>query len=421
MQFDDLVRAAHGVSMNRWEAYYRGERRLDALGVTLPPEVRVLERTAPFPKLAVDVLAETLVPEGYTLDGDEETPRLLERWWQINDMDTAVHLGITEALVQGLSFFIVGYGAEDTPRITAHSRRGMAVDFDHMGEVRAAVRVWRDGDTEHAAHFRPGRTDYWARDHGRWRADGLSDEHDADRPAVVPVVNRARVGDVLGRSEIEEIAGVTDAASRTLTNLQVAQELLAMPVRYLFGDGLEALKDQRGNPVDKIEAYFGRYITGPSGAQAGSIPGASLQEFHNTYKLYCQEVSSITGIPPVMLGISTDNPSSADAMRTAKERLISKAEVKQAAFGDALEDLAKLALAMEGRRPENIDALQLHWRDPAKASASAKAAGLLQAHQQGIVSAQTARDGLSLSPAQKARENGQDRRSFARDQMLGSA
>lgn len=407
------------VAPSRWNDYYEGAARLDALGVSLPPNVRILERTAAFPKLAVDVLAEALTPEGFTLDEDEDTPRLLRRWWQANDLDTVVHLGIVEALVEGRTFFTVGNGRADAPRITAHSPAGFEVQYDHMGDIRHARRRYLLGDAQREAEYLPGKTVHSRYEDGEWKVE-RTDHHDAERPAVVQMVNRARLGDVNGRSEIAELLGVTDAASRTLTNLQVAQELLAMPVRYIFGKGLEALKDQNGNPVDKIQAYFGRYLTGPEGADAGQLPGASLQEFHNTYKLYAQEVSAQTGIPPSMLGISTDNPSSAEAMRVAKERLISKAETKQAMFGDALEDLARLALEFEGVAPGGLDTLKLHWRDPALPSASAKAMNMLQAHSQGVLSAETARDGLGLSPAQKARENARSGADLRASRQLGN-
>lgn len=403
MSFMSLLRRAGVHDSARWEAYYEGRTSLNSLGVTLPPNVRVLERAAPFPKLAVDVLAEVLVPEGYSIGEDWDTPELLRSWWEANDLDTGTHLAVTEALVQGRSYFIVGNGRDDVPRITAHRCVGMVADFDHMGDLCEAVRRYRIGDEKWAAHYVPGETRYVKYTGGEWKTQETR-KHKADRPAVVAMVNKSRLGDTLGRSEIEELTGATDAASRTLTNLQVAQEMLAMPVRYLFGDGLESLKDQNGNPVDKIQLYFGRMLTGPSGASAGQLTGATLQEFINTYKLYAQEVSATTGIPPSMLGVSTDNPSSADAMRVAKERLISKAESKQAMFGDALEDLARLALEFQGVSVENMGSLQMHWRDPAVPSASAKAANLLQAHAQGVVSAETARDGLGLSPAQKQRE-----------------
>lgn len=399
--FDALV-ATIPSSDSRFESYYEGEVTLDALGISLPPAARVLEMAAPFPKLAVDVLAEVLTPEGYLLGDDRETPALLRRWWQINDMDTTVRLAITEALVQGAAYFVVGEGTSSAPRITAHPRKGMSVRRDHMGRVTEAVRQYGPADERHAAHYRAGQTDYYRHDGGRWKhVDSI--KHGLSSPPVVPMVNMLRLGDVDGRSEIAEVAKLSDAASRSLTNLQVAQELLAMPTRYLFGDGLETLRDPSGNPVDKIAAYFGRFITGPSEAKAGQIPGADLSQIINSYKLYAQSISAITGIPPSMLGISTDNPSSAEAMKVAKERLISRAEVKQQLFGDALEEVARLALEYMGHGAD-LDTLEVQWRDPATPSASSKAANMLQAHAQGVIAAETARDSLSLTPEQKARE-----------------
>ena len=165
-----------------------------------------------------------------------------------------------------------------------------------------------------------------------------------------------------------------------------------MPTRYLFGEGLETLRDQSGNPVDKIAAYFGRFLTGPSDAKAGQIPGADLSQIINSYKLYAQSVSAITGIPP-----------SAEAMKVAKERLISRAEVKQQLFGDALEEVARLSLEYMGREAD-VATLEVQWRDPATPSASSKAANMLQAHAQGVIGPETAREALSLTPEQKARE-----------------
>jgi hypothetical protein len=222
---------------------------------------------------------------------------------------------------------------------------------------------------------------------------------------VVPVVNKLRLGDVNGRSEMLEVMKLADAGSRSLTNLQVAQEILALPSRYLFADGLQKMKDQNGNPVSEIEVYLGRLLTGPAGATAGQFPGADLGQIINTIKLYAQIVSSLTGIPPSMLGISTDNPASAEAMRAAKERLITKAETKQALFGDPIEEVMRIGLEMEGKSVEGLETLEADWRDPATPSQSAKAANALQAHAQGVISAETARDSLNLTPEQKAREN----------------
>lgn len=402
MSFDSLLAKAQLEGNCRLlEDYYEGTTHLDALGVSLPPNVRLLEMVAPFPKFAVDVLTEALNPEGFLLAGDKDIPALLRRWWQANNLDTAIKLAITEALVQGQAFLIIGYGTDDTPRMTVHTKRGMAVHRDHMGAVDEALRVYTVDDIAYAAHYLPGETLYYRQDSGLWKPVDVQTHPGLDRPLVVPITNRLRIDDVDGRSEILDVVTISDAASRTLTNMQVAQELLAMPVRYIFSDGIES----PATLEESLKSYFGHFIAGPDGGSAGQIPGASLQSFIDAYKLYAQIISSITGIPPSMLGIATDNPASAEAMRVAKDRLIGRAEVKQDMFGDAIEDAARLALALYGHDVSGLETLELSWRDPALTSASAKTASMLQAQAQGVVSAETARDYLQLTPEQKAREN----------------
>ena len=238
------------------------------------------------------------------------------------------------------------------------------------------------------------------------------DEHGFDGIPVIPFVNQIRLGEE-GRSEIEEIHKLCDAAARTLTNLQVAQELLSMPVRYLFGDGVEEMfLDEDGNPQQsRLEAYFGRFLVGPSGAQTGSVPGADLTQLLNTFKTYALQVASQTGIPPFMLGVSTEsNPASAEAMRSAKDRLITKAELKQSIFGDAVEDLARCVLAVAGVDTEGLETLEARWRDPAVISLSSRNALMLQAQAQGVVSSETVREFMGLSPEQLKRDRALDRR-----------
>ena len=70
---------------------------------------------------------------------------------------------------------------------------------------------------------------------------------------------------------------------------------------------------------------------------------------------------------------------------------------------DALEEVARLSLEYMGREVD-VATLEVQWRDPATPSASSKAANMLQAHAQGVIGPETAREALSLTPEQKARE-----------------
>ena len=393
------------------ESYYEGEASLDSLGVTIPPKMRILELTAPYPKISIDVLTEVLNPTGFIMGEDRDVTDILRRWWSVNGMDTTINSCLTEALVQGAAYLVVGYGDDHTPRITAHDRRGIATRFDHQGHLVEAVRLYEDGETEYAAHYVPGYVIIYARNQvSQWvEVDHI--ETGVSRPTIVPVFNRVRLKDLRGRSELLDIISITDAASRSLTNLQVAAETLAMPQRYLFGKGIKELFNTDGDgghygtEENKLKTYLSSIWTGPEGVQAGQFPGADLSQLRDSYKMYTQMVSAITGIPPSTLGISTDNPASAEAMRMAKDRLIARAETKQSMFGDAIEEIMRIALDMyKIRSYADTQQLEVQWRDPATASESARQASLLQAHAQGVIDAETAREGLRLTPEQMSRE-----------------
>ena len=396
-----------------YEAYYGGRRRLDAIGVSLPPNVRVLEMPVRWPKLTVDVLVRSLVLEGFTMAGGEVPPEL-HRILQANNFDTLLTLTLTEALVTGRAWVVAGGSVipgSNIPRLSAHRGRDITVKRDIFGTIIEAVQTYTRGGVEQKAFYTPGHLAVFAVQDGE---EVLIEEHDYSDTypgvPIVEVVNRTRIGGG-GTSEIEDIIELCDAASRSLTNLQIAQELLAMPTRYLFGDGVadQFTGDGKHPGLARLEAHFGHLLVGPSGSQAGSIPGADLQQIINSFRLYASQVSAMTGIPASMMGVSSDsNPTSAEAMRTAKDGLISRAELKQHLFGDAVEEIARMVLQMAGVKVEGLETLEARWRDPAVASISSRNALMLQAQAQGVITSQTAREFLGLSPEQAKREDSHD-------------
>lgn len=412
MSFDSLkVQLPSSAKAKDLEDYYNGKARLDALGVNLPPAVRVLEVMSPYPRLSVDVLAEVLTFIGFTVGGDVEDERLdlLKRCFQINNMDTQIRLAIVDSLVQGGAYFVVGPG-DPAPRITVHPASDVVMGRDFMGRPSEALLRWRVGpgsDDRRLSHYVPGRIDVYRPGSSGWVLDHVdSQPTGVDEITIAPMLNRARLRDVHGRSEMLEVLTLSDASSRTLTGLQVAQETEVMPKRWIFADGVGEGLDEAGK--SKLDAYMGYLNFGPEGGSIQQLAGASLDPMINAFKLYAQIISSITGIPPSMLGISTDNPASAEAMRVAKERLTTKGEAKQSMFGDDLEHLGRLVLKVAGADTAGLEYLEAVWRDVATPSKSSQQAMALQAFQSGAISAQTMRDYLDLTPAQREREDNRE-------------
>lgn len=384
------------------EAYFNGEKRLAALGVSLPPEMRVLEMVSGWPRLVVEALVERLTPEGFYFATDETLAREAWRWWQYNRMDVNSILLHTEALAQGSAFQIIGPGEGDMPLYTVHTRKELRVEYDAFGRVREALRgyIAEDG-SQWEAHYVPGKTTYYGLINGRMvKAETI--DTGLSRVPVVAFTNRGRIGNRRGESEMRDVMSLSDACSRSLTNLQVAQELVSMPGRYLLGADANSFVDAAGKPKTQFEVYIGRILLGPQGATAGQFPGAQLDQIINTVKLYAQKVASITGLPNSYLGVNTDNPASGEAINAAANRHIKKAEQKQMIFGDSHEDVASIAHELvHGTKPNDLLDLELRWRNAATITLGEVAQGATVLVSGGVIPAVVARDMVGLTPEQK--------------------
>jgi hypothetical protein len=404
MSFDSLRAQPLPVDTYTNEAYFNSEKRLAALGVSLPPEMRVLEMVSGWPRLVVEALVERLTIEGFYLADDEAASQLMWRWWRANNLDVGSIMQHTEALVQGLGFVIVGPGEGDTPRFTVHSRDELRVHYNGIGRVSEALRRYKAEDgSDWYAHYEPGVTHYFGQAYSSTRfLRAASIKTGLTRVPVVPFINRARINQREGVSEMKDVMALSDACSRSLTNLQVAQELVSMPGRYLLGADAGSFVDATGRPKTQFEVYIGRILLGPAGATAGQFPGAQLDQIINTVKLYAQKVASITGLPNSYLGLTTDNPASAEAINASADRHVKKAEQKQVMFGDGWEESFRIGHELvTGKVDPNLLQLETRWRNAATPTLQSNAQAAVQLVGADIIPAVVARDMVGLTPEQK--------------------
>src|SRR5690625_4225822 len=149
---------------SRNEGYFNGKKRLDALGVSLPPEMRVLEIIVDWPRISVEALEERLTVEGFTLAGETGGGERYEKRWQANRLDLNSSLLHTEALVQGLGYAVIGSNESgEYARISCHSAKGFSVRKNPItGVVEEAVQQYVDEESDVAVY-------YWIGDDGKAR------------------------------------------------------------------------------------------------------------------------------------------------------------------------------------------------------------------------------------------------------------
>ncbi|GAA4852458.1 phage portal protein [Saccharopolyspora rosea] len=387
-------------------AYYEGQQRLASMGLAIPPEMRDLSVIVNWPGMFVDSIEHRMDVEGFRLAGQWRGDEQLWDWWQYNDLDEESSLAHLEALIHGRAYVCVGYNEDnpEIPLITVESPRSMIVETDpRTRRVTAALRLYEPDPPRGigCTLYLPEVTLYASQVDGRWIE---TDRHE-HRLGIVPVValiNRARVSDRQGRTEMKRIMGLTDAACRSLMNLQGAQELMATPQRYILGADESLFQDEHGNPVPTWQAYLAHILAIPEGGtevKVGQFTAADLRNFTEVLNAYAHHVSALTGLPPHYLGLATDNPASADAIRSSEARLVKAVERKCRAAGGAWEQAMRIGLRITGGDPDALRRLETIWRDPATPTVAEKADAVQKlSGGQPLYDRETALEELGMSP-----------------------
>jgi hypothetical protein len=343
-------------------------------------------------------------------------------------LDIEATLGHTDSLIYGRSYITVSSpdpgtdkGDPDVPLIRVEPPTALHAVIDpRTREVTKAIRaVYADDDviyTESSSAvmggemsactlYLPDVTYQWVKDNGQWRQVSRV-WHGMGVVPVIPLANRTRLSDLYGSSEITpELRSVTDAAARILMDMQGTAELMAIPQRLIFGVKPEDLgiNPETGDRV--FEAYLARIMgfEDPDG-KAQQFSAAELRNFVDALDALDRKAAAYTGLPPQYLSFSSENPASAEAIKSSESRLVKKVERKNAVFGGAWEQAMRIAhLAMKGEVPAQMLRLESVWRDPSTPTYAAKAdaATKLYANGAGIIPKEQARIDLGYSITQR--------------------
>ncbi|MGN0100750.1 MAG: phage portal protein [Dietzia sp.] len=410
----DAERLTRLPDLVRLDQYYEGEQPLKFMAPALKKEFgeRITELVINWPQLVADAFETRLDIEGFRYRGNAKVDDALEDVWQANDLDEQAQQSHLEAIALRRAYIIVGTNPDDAelPFVTVESPMQVWARRDpRTRRVSAAIKRWSAEDgtktIEHATLYTPNETSSWVKGSKGWELTEAPDEHQLGRPPVVPLVNRPRILRPDGRSEYQSVIPLADAANKMATDMMTSGEFHAMPRRWVAGMKQEEFVDEHGNALNPWARDAGTvWASENKDMKAGQFQESDLQNFHNTIKLLAQLTGHLAALPPHYMGFGSENPPSAEAIKSAEIQLVKKAERMQTYFGGAWEDVCRLILRFRtGTDDPEARRLETVWRDPSTPTEAQKADATVKKVDAGVITVSQAREDLGYTPEQRAR------------------
>ena len=171
----------------------------------------------------------------------------------------------------------------------------------------------------------------------------------------------------------------------------IRDRFFGAPQRYILGASESAFQDAEGNAKSAWETYIGRVLA-LERDEDGNVPTVGAFTAHDPsgqtkiIDLYARIMATQLGLPPHMLGYTSDNPASADAIRSSEAMLVKKAERRIRRFGATHRDAMRLALWIQnGEPPEKSRRIETVWRNPATPTIAAQTDAAVKLAQAGII------------------------------------
>lgn len=193
-------------------------------------------------------------------------------------------------------------------------------------------------------------------------------QHNFGAVQIVPFIDRARIGDRGGESEVT-----------------------APLRRYAIGMSADDFVGPDGRPLNPWQILTGRvWSTGEVGdderePKLGEFdpqpPGPFLDQIEGLAQLAAAEA----GLPSHYFGLRGDQATSADAIRAMEARLVKRAERRQKSFGRSWSQVSRLVRAgRDGERVADVEASRTRWGNPATPTVGATMNAMVKAVQAGL-------------------------------------
>lgn len=374
------------------EQYYTGTQPLSFLA----PEARealgqrFARINSNIPRLAITSLVERLRVTGF---------RGVDIWddWLRNDLNELSRTAHREALLLGQGYVLCWADKFGRPLVTVESAHQMACLRDPgTRRITHAIKRFETDTTTEAIVYGPDVITRYRANHTGATTAGFKTVEEIANPLGVPPVVRLLNSDRIldeGVSELDDLICLTDALAKLLADLMVSSEFVGRPRRVAVGveleevpvldeDGVETGETREINPFPESNRMM---VSENENAKFSQLDAADLAGYKNAVDIITTQLSACSALPAHMLGILSNQPASADALRAAEASLTARAEAKAAVFGRSWEDVARLVVGVrDGADPLTVD-VSVEWADPSTRSEAQAADATVKLVQAGVL------------------------------------
>lgn len=407
--------------VRRRDMYFRGDQPLRFMAGKVDPKIMGFKSN--LAKVAVNAVAERIRLEDVTamVDGRDVTDRA-RKLVRDADLPMLMQAILVDMLAVGSAYMIVWVDEFGRPVVTGESAEEVAVERDPITRgVTAAIKRWTVTDAAgmeletHVVKYLPTEIVHLiqtAKD-GKLRFLNSTPNPLGVVP-VVPLINVERIGDDVGTSVVDDLAPLLDALNKTFMDMMTTSEAVARPKRYATGvdleedevgfeadgfeadgfeaDGGEVLKDPE---VETARAPFSdaddMWVSEQAEAKFGQLPGADMSGYRVGVELIVQQIMAVSSLPGHLVGITTSNPATAEALRASEVALASAAHGRVRVVNRPVEWAVRLLVAIDqGVSPDRVE-VRLRWADTATRSVAAAADAAVKMHAEGITDNDEAR------------------------------
>lgn len=353
--------------------YYDAREAYRDFGLSVPPSIA--SRIRPmvgWPAKAVRTLADLSAFEGFRTSQD--TPDMLTRIARASRLETTMGQAITSCYIHSCAFLTVTRDSTGQSVVTPRSAAWSAATWDGAaGQVGSALTILSTDDQGQVDAFNvflPHALYQVRRAGSTWTA--VRSENPLGRPTVAAIAYDPQLDRPFGRSRITRpLMALTDIAIRTMARMEATAEFYSAPKLWFLGANPDTFdKDLWSSLVSVINAVSRDENDETPTLQ--QVQQASMQPHSDMLRTIAMLVASETSLPVNDLGITLDNPGSAEAMAAAERKLSREADRQNRLYTTALRDAMGMALQLAGTSVDP-EVIQPVWAPTREVSDAARA------------------------------------------------